>query len=226
MRNREKELSEFYLQCIKNIDYDKEKISVVFIVNDSTDDSLSIIEDFKKENYGIFHDIKIVERNVDYKTDGKIINGNFIKRYDRRGRGIYKLLADLRNMLLEIFLESGCDRLFSVDSDIEFDSNVLKNLLAYDKDIISATIDNGGVHNIMFADSDRGYRHLRVGDKIPKDPFECDLTGAIYLINRNVIGGGVRYGDHDLGEDIPFCESAKSLGFKIWGSNIKAMHHM
>jgi hypothetical protein len=45
--------------------------------------------------------------------------------------------------------------------------------------------------------------------------FECDYTGAVYLMT-NEVTKKCRYDFHEFGEDIPFCISAKENGFKLF----------
>ncbi|KGP77942.1 MULTISPECIES: hypothetical protein [unclassified Paenibacillus] len=42
------------------------------------------------------------------------------------------------------------------------------------------------------------------------------MTGAVYLIKREVIEAGVRYGSHPIGEDAPFCEHAQQLVYGLY----------
>ncbi|MDP9699762.1 GT2 family glycosyltransferase [Paenibacillus intestini] len=128
-----------------------------------------------------------------------------------RGQYAYAHLAKLRNRLLEEFLLTDCDYLFSVDTDIIVPEDSLEQLMNNDKDICSMLIRN---HPQI-----KAHNALIRGQHVPEfreGLIPVDLTGAVYLIKREVIEAGVRYANHASGEDAPFCEQAKSLGFELF----------
>jgi len=137
-------------------------------------------------------------------------------------RGEYSLrnLALLRNVLLDKFLESDCNYLFSIDTDVIIPEGSIRKLVEADKDIISMLIRNHPTfmaHNILINNE-----HL---PQIPEGIISIDVTGAVYLIKRHVIEQGVRYDYSPLGEDIPFCEEAKRKGFGIYcDTRLKPIH--
>jgi hypothetical protein len=56
---------------------------------------------------------------------------------------------------------------------------------------------------------------------------EVDMTGAAYLIKREVLDNGVEYGYHHQGEDCFFSALAQDKGFKLYCDyNIRANHIM
>jgi predicted peroxiredoxin len=135
----------------------------------------------------------------------------------------YKNLAYLRNYILS---KIKTDYLFSIDSDILLINPETINLLIADnKDIVSSLIYNGYIHkdgkfphhytNAMIK-CELGYKHLakmNIGNLLQN----VDVTGAIYLISKNVLKNkNIRYGIHNQGEDIPFCESAKKNGIDLY----------
>lgn len=138
-----------------------------------------------------------------------------------RGSYSFSDLAELRNALLDEFLKSDCDYLFSIDSDVILDSTVsILDLVLNDKDIVSGLIRNSPTlfaHNILI--KGKQPKKLKLG-LIP-----VDTTGAVYLIKREVIESGVRYGYHKYGEDYIFCESADDNNFGIYcDTTIQATH--
>lgn len=161
-----------------------------YIVNDCTDDTEAILT-----RYGMRYDVHNLGR-----THGHL-----------RGQYSIRNLACLRNLVLEEFLRSDCTHLFSIDTDVIIPPGSLRTLLDHDKDIISMVIRNSVqifAHNIMV----RGM-HLQ---RIPSGVIPVDVTGAVYAIKRSVIEAGVRYAENYYGEDIPFCQAAKQLGFDIY----------
>lgn len=149
-------------------------------------------------------------------------------RYDPSS---YGHMADVRNYLIDAVLQTEADYFLSVDSDILVPQDALNTLLEDDKDIVSMILCNqpGNLprpaHNVMREGPSGNMVHIF---DYPKDQlFSCDLTGACYLIKRQVLDAGVRYAQNPQGEDIPFCRTAKRLGFEIWcDSRVKPIHVM
>lgn len=193
-----------YLDGLLNLNYPERLLEYTFIVNDCTDDTLRILQDFALNCSTPVH---IVVKDLGSKT--------------RSTRGGYNLggLVVLRNELLKIFLTSRCTHLFSVDSDIMVRSDSLRRLLDLDLPVVSALVRNDhhlgdlGFYNIL---------HNKNGQLLPITSFQrgqvipVDCTGAAYLIKREVIEAGVRYKMHRQGEDAGFCEEARKLGFTMW----------
>lgn len=193
-----------YLACLEKLDKKSNQQQYCFISNDCSDHSPQILAEFARRHSG---EVRLIEKN--YASPGG----------HRRGQYNLEHLAELRNLLLDAFLESDCDYLFSLDSDILVPAHTLTQLLADDGDIVSALVCNGhevgdtDIYNILERSSDGSYRHMR---NFPRDRvFPVDCSGAAYLIKRTVIASGVRYASQGGGEDIAFCEAARSRGFNI-----------
>lgn len=225
IRNRDWILPE-YLTRLEFLDYPKEKLAFHFILNDSTDESKYWLEQWKELNKENYRYIKIEEINFNYPEDhGAFGNGrdSCSRLSITRSEYTYKALAQLRNKILDSAIEDTvADYLFSVDSDILINKNILKRLLATKKDIIAALICNGGDN----------YNFFHLGDKertiLPKDLiFEVRLTGACYLISRNVFSNPkIRYEALSSGEDQGFCESARKENYKLYIFNDLQNHIM
>jgi signal recognition particle subunit SEC65 len=173
-----------------------------YVLNNSTDDTEMIL---KKNgiNY-VVHDIEHPRKQW------------------TRGHYSFEDLATVRNVFLEEFLKSDCEYAFSIDSDIILDSpTTIIDLIMSGKAIISALIKNSDViyaHNILI--KGRQPKNLRSGI------LEVDTTGAVYIIRRDVIEAGVRYGlNETYGEDYVFCEEAQKAGYKLYcDTSIQATH--
>ncbi|RLI00484.1 hypothetical protein DRO30_05640 [Candidatus Bathyarchaeota archaeon] len=92
------------LDTIKNLDYDKSKLEVIFVDGGSTDETLDILEKFREENLGKYWDIKIIKR----KTN----------------------ISEARNLCV---LRSHGKYIFFVDSDVLLTRECLKRLLNHMK---------------------------------------------------------------------------------------------
>lgn len=194
-----------YLQHLKKLEFPSEKIEYCFVINDCVDETLDILESFAYEQ----------------SSPVKLIRINFGQNQGHeRGNYSFSRLASLRNLLLNGFLDSACDYLFSVDSDILLPPSALRCLLEDNCDIVSALVCNGHelgnqkIFNILSRKNGR-WMHLL---EFPRDRiFQVDCTGAAYLIKRGVIEAyGVRYSTAMGAEDIGFCQSASSKGIKIY----------
>lgn len=206
-----------YLESLRSLDYDPHKIEYCFVVNDSTDNTLEILRNFK---YEVLNPVRIINCNLQGN------NGH------QRGQYSFFHLAILRNILLDEFLKSDCEYLLSVDSDILLPPNTIKALQKPQSDIISALVCNGheigdeGIYNILNRKANGRYEHIR---NFPSDQvFEVDCTGAAYLIKRKVVEKyRVRYSASRGSEDIGFCEDAKAKGIKIYcNPQVVAKHEM
>lgn len=144
--------------------------------------------------------------------------------------------ADIRNTWLSMRRKED-KYILSVDSDIILPPETANELLATEKPIVSALIKNTEIgpyqtYNILeqsyFAEGDQGdtvnfYTSLDKTNGLR----QVDITGACYLISREVLDEGVYYGYHLQGEDIFFCEQAAKRGFNIYcQQNIQPKHIM
>lgn len=216
IRNRAWVLPE-YLKHITSLDYNPADLEFCFIINDSDDNTGSILEEFALQNPG---KVRLVVQDFD-------LPGGYL-----RGQYNFSRLAFLRNRLLQEFLDSSCSHLFSIDSDILVPTCALKILLQDACDIVSALVCNGHeigdkeLFNILYLDPDKGYLHMR--DFPRSQLFRVECTGAACLIERGVIeDSGVRYSAARGPEDIGFCEDARRKGIEIFcDSRVECVHLM
>jgi lipopolysaccharide biosynthesis glycosyltransferase/GT2 family glycosyltransferase len=206
-----------FLESLYHMDYPKQEINIIFSVNDSTDESEEMLQQFINEHKDEYASMKIIRQDKGLPKDA---------RTEIR-KQIYQGLAEIRNGLLEEALKTDCTHIFSIDSDIVAPPRTIKGLLADKLDCVSAHIYNSpyseNYSNSMRYDGGK-YRHFC----IPKNCIvEVELTGAIYLFKRELVEKGVRYGYSNIGEDEPFCSSARRLGYKLYtDTRIHADHYM
>jgi len=207
-----------YLENIRNLNYPKEKIHLAFLLNNSHDDSYEILKTFRNEYLKDYRKISIWDvcgLNDDYQD------------FRAPGRN-YKHIADARNLWLTMF-DSESEYLFSIDSDILVEPETLNKLLSRKKDICSALIWNNhagptNLYNILRKNRSGYYKVIE--REFEDDVIEVDVTGACYLINRNVIDSGVRYSHHTWGEDFGFCIAAQKKGFEIFCDTTQRPYHI
>jgi len=153
-------------------------------------------------------------------------------------------LAYLRNYYVDRFLAEfpNATHLWSVDSDVLPDPDVLARLLRADRAIVGARVRNspapeGRAYNFWMGWDYRSPivpRPRRVGTEheyvdvyddlvdptdrvVSSNPlYMVSLIGACVLIRRDVLESGVRYADDRDGEDIPFCKAARTREYSIY----------
>lgn len=224
IRTREKYLPH-YLNCILNLDYPLNLINLLFLENNSTDNSYQILQSFFNEHQNKFNDITIAQVNIrDFNDD---------RMADTREKYVYLALAMLRNLWIK---NIKTEYAFSVDCDIMFKPNTLKKLLSHNLDFVSALICNGHfVHDYIPNFNPYSNLNAQVYNKnlelhsISVDMeglIEVDYTGAIALMSKKVCKLG-RFDYSTFGEDLPFCQSLQDNNIKLYcDSSIRATHCM
>lgn len=205
-----------YLDCLQKLNQRTFEARYGFIINDCSDTSPQLLAQFARQHPGR---VKLIEKN--HPSPGGY----------HRGEYNFSHLAELRNHLLQACLQSDCDYLFSLDSDILVPQPTLEQLLEDNCDIISALVCNGheigdpGIYNILQRQADGSYMHMR---DFPRNKvFPVDCTGAACLVKRSVIEARVRYSGGRGGEDIAFCEAAVARGFDIYcDGRVECLHCM
>lgn len=224
VRTREKHLPH-YLNCILNLDYPLKLIDLLFLENNSTDNSYQILEKFFYEHQDKFNSVNIYQVNIrDFDDD---------RMAETREKLVYVALAMLRNLWIN---NIKTEYAFSVDCDIMFQPDTLKRLLSHNLDFVSALICNGHfVHEHipnfnpylnLNAHKYNAQGHLQ---SIPVDSegvIEVDYTGAIALMSKKVCESGYFYYS-TFGEDLPFCKSLQDKGIKLYcDTSTRATHCM
>ncbi len=228
IRNRAWILNQ-YLACIDAIDYPRQNISFFFILNDCTDDSEEILENWmvikNKETYPNFGwkwgSIQVT--TINFNTPSDIGENGMGRSGLSRSIHTYENLSILRNRILDYAREKGdIDYIFSVDSDILVKPDILNKLIDTGKNIVAALISNSGTdwNFLPLAGKDR--------NTVPSELFEVRVTGACCLISKNVfMNKNIRYSDKfRSGEDEAFCQSAREQGFKSYVLAEEQIHLM
>ena len=213
----------YYLRDLYNLNYNKKLIDIYWIINNSTDNSLILLREFKQKYENEYNSITI-----------EILNSTNKFKDDRksalREQFTYSWLASLRNKLLKKCVQLDNDFLWSHDCDILFKPDTLNRLLSHNKNIVSCLLYNSYLFtpeepwrhpNILKEIGFRQYQHIvnyrtknpnknSIGTLLP-----CEFTGASILISKDVCKVA-KYDWHKLGEDEPFCYSARKAGFNLW----------
>lgn len=216
-----------YLRNLYNLDYEKKKIRILWIVNNCSDKSNLFLEIFKK-NYG--HEYESVD--IQIWDNPKI--GLDARNVKQRKEFTYQWLTDLRNRGVSECIKQGCDYLFSCDSDILVEKNSLKNLLSFDKDYISNLLYNGyqvfpdkywTTPNVL-RKQDATYIHVNnYHTKNKRGIIACDFSGASFLCSKKALPY-LNFDYNILGEDLPACQSLQKAGFDLFCSCDDYVQHV
>lgn len=210
-----------YLNTVLDLEYDKKLIDIYWVVNNSTDDSLILLQTFKKLYGDLYNSITIEEYN------NSKVQPDVRTKLQRRS-STYYWLAELRNKLLGKCVQLNCDYLLSSDCDIMLRPDTLKRLLEHKQHCVAALIYNGyninakepyRFANILNKNGDK-YEHIvtartkkPLANPVGKT-INVDFTGACILISKEV-ASKVKYGYYYLGEDGYFCRSAQKQGYTL-----------
>jgi len=218
-----------FLSRVSMLDYPKRSMDLIFLVNDSTDDSGSILELFASEHRHEYRSIVIARHDLGERAIGS--GSSRLNEHDPLGRrdgakiedrpGLFRNLAHLRNVLVELFTtRTTADWLFSCDSDILIPADCLTNLL----DDPTPRLRAGLVVNDLMQNPEKGYEmfHRRCnagviyelpgGRKLIGHQLNYELgriypvavTGACFVCHRSILGQS-EYRFHEWGEDAGFC---------------------
>ena len=144
------------------------------------------------------------------------------------------IIHDLRYAMAQKAIEERYDYVMWIDSDMVFDSDVLIDLLADDKDIVTAVcfMRKSPYEPCI-------YQKLRLGRTLEEDQVEkylkfptdrlfeveaCGMAMCLMKIEalRQILSLSgqpffpLRNDHRTLGEDLSFCYKARSLGYKIY----------
>lgn len=225
IRSRQKILP-YYLNGILSQTFPHSNTQLLFVINNSTDNSENILNEFKKQYENEYMRIRIEKYNRPNVPEDKRI---------RNVRpAIYTHLAEMRNYIAQ---QVKTEWQMSVDSDIILLPDTIEKLIDSKKKCISALICNGhefaktqkvnpyDYTNIMNKDAKGRYFH------IPKTHWkgiiQINMTGAVYLIHKDIFKKCKYKNDITYGEDIPFCKDVENLGETLWcDTDIRLPHLM
>lgn len=131
------------------------------------------------------------------------------------------IVAEARNRCVELAREHGAERLLFLDSDMIVPRTTLRQLLAWDKDIVGATYPRrvppyGGLGApVDGGESEQAgalveMRHLPTGCLMIRLSVFDALPGAHFRFAIDPHSGAI------VGEDYDFCNRARAAGFKVW----------
>lgn len=208
-----------YLDALAALDYPRDFLLFHWIVNDSTDDSLRLLQEWCAGRPRA-----MVHQEDTGRTESEYAGA--LRLAGPRSRA-YPILADLRNCIREWVLVSGVDYLLSVDTDILVRPDTLRRLLSHQVDVVAALVDNGHrAHNFLSWDSRTGDFYRRPAQHISQDWLtNVGLTGACCLYSRRALGAGT-WGVGVTGEDEGFARCMLDVGIDQWVDGGHQLEHV
>jgi len=133
-------------------------------------------------------------------------------------RASSSLVANTRNQCVKAALETECDKLLMIDSDMTFPHDTLVRLLAHDRAIVGGVyMRRGGTGEIIGVPLESGdytglteMRQIGTGcilismdvfRDLPKPWFRCEADESI---------------GENVGEDVTFCRMVRERGWRVW----------
>lgn len=218
---------EHTVRQIIGIDYSKDKLSIVFVENDSDDYSLEVIK-YCAEKLLSKHNYK----SLRYEKKDVGFHLPHTSRHDfSHMKSRMNSLRIIRNHIVDTYLENN-DFLWWIDADYKtIPSGLLQEVVSFDGDIIMPRVEvdgtnyDGMTHAII--DGEKMYID-KVAEKYKH--LECfypmNLVECAAIVSRRVFDYGIRYDsgqsivngeDCFLQEGPYFSMLAKQAGFKLYG---------
>ena len=135
------------------------------------------------------------------------------------------LIADQRTKLVEMSLQQGATHVLFLDSDMRFPSDLAEKLIERDLDIVACNYATRRlpVRTVAFSD----FSNLSYIYSVDRSGLEeCDAVGMGAMLVKAEVFRKLRYPWFQIhympnariwmGEDMYFCQLAKSEGYKIW----------
>lgn len=215
-----------WIKCILNQSFDLSKIGFIFEVSPNDDETISILEVFKK-----------LEKRIPYF---EIVSRSDIPHFEHIENGRnwsiskYENMVSLRNFLLNRVREIDPDYYFSLDSDILLEnSSTIELLIAHMKSGADA------VNPLMFMTpvSDMYPSVMSWREDIPSkayrlqkypigEYFQADVIMAAKMMSRKVFRN-IDYSIHEQGEDIAWSYECKLRDYRLFcASYLYAPHIM
>ncbi len=211
----------YFLNCLDKDTYAGKK-KYCFVVNNNTDRSVEILQDWLKDKDGV-----IIQYNFNKKIQGE-------HKWDDE---LIFHMAKMRNNTLSIAKQTGVDYMINIDSDLLFPDGLIEHLVLSDKKIVSPVFYAGwGSGNKLPQVWERsGYdisQQFVDTLKTNRAMFRVGGLGAFTCIHKSVWEKEVKYDRvfnlpaEMLGEDRDFCIRAVCAGFDLWASTYFDLIHV
>jgi len=220
-RNKEHVLHK-YLDCIKNLDYDKKCITLYINTNNNSDNTESILKTWVKNHQALYHNVIFESHTV-----AGLGENNPHEWTEKR----FKVLGKIRNKSLHKTKELGCNYYFVVDCDNFIAPCTLKELIKKNKPIIAPLLkpipEQKDPYSNYFCDiNENGYYrdhldYLKIFNGEMTGTFEVPVVHCTYLIDTRVIDRLTYIDGTNNYEFVIFSRSARINGVEQYICNEK-----
>ena len=196
-----------YLECIRNLDYDKKNIVLYIRTNNNSDNTEQILVDYINIYGSLYSDIHFDNSNVDVN-----LTTHHDWNVDR-----FKVLGEIRNESLRKTSIYNCDYYFVADCDNFILPHTLKSLMKFDVPIIAPFLvcDQMNYYSNYHYEVDaNGYlanddRYYTIFSRNIRGVFEVKVVHCTYLVKADVIDK-LTYNDNSSRyEYVIFSDSAR-----------------
>jgi len=188
-------------------------IEYVFAENNSHDDTLKLIERFKRPT--------------------KLIRVWFKKKPIGKGESFYTTIAHIRQLLLTYARQSNCDYAIFLDTDIfPATTELISHMINWNADIV------GGKYMRFFPEGLFIASYWKSGDKkfrlkpltdLPFEEVECTSAGCLCLSKKVIQDRRVNFypifGAFHTSEDFAYCRQARARGYKVYLDSLVDVRH-
>ena len=159
------------------------------------------------------------------------------------------LIADARALIVAKFLETDCDTLVFVDSDVCWEAGALLKLLDHPVDFVAGIYPqrrdpinyctNWTAQGELWADPETGllesngvpFGFVKLTRKVLEDMREQYPDSEFYVENAPdqkawALFADYRIGKHKMGEDYAFCRRWRDMGGRLWVDPEISMGHI
>lgn len=209
---------ETYLDCIKSLDYPKNKICLYIRTNNNKDKTKLLLDNFLNNNYGYF--------NIEYDASDEDIELNKYTNHEWNELR-FSILGKIRNTSLKKTLQYNCDFYFVADCDNFILPHTLKKLVDYNLPVVAPFLrnDQGSLYSNYHVDvNEYGYYK---DNPLYTDIFSNTITGIIqvkvvhctYLVRADVIPKLTYTDETERHEYVIFSDSARKAGIPQYIDN-------
>lgn len=193
-----------FVNQVQWLDYPEKKLRFVVVEGDSSDDTWEQLHKWAVQ------DCRVTLLTCD---TGKPQHGSIV--HPER----FATLAQVFNTALDAVDLTWSDYILFTPSDVYFAPDVLRRLLAHNKDLISPMFWQGDIFYDTWANIYQGRNFLNFRRGWAKEHFqgrllEMDTIGGMVLMRAGVLRAGCRYTPSEV--DRGLCKEARAKGFTAW----------
>jgi len=209
---------DFYLNCLYNLNFDKNRLHLYIRTNDNTDNTVDILKKFIKK-------YKNEYKSVYY--DDTSINNELSKFNEHEWNHIrFKILADIRQKSIDHAIKLGC-HYFVIDCDNFITNNTLTDLFQdKDKGIIAPLlVSNNAYANYHYDITDNGYYkesliYYKILDRSISGLIKVNVVHCTYFIDNKFLKD-VNYDDNSYRyEYVIFSDKMRKSNIPQYINNI------